>query len=75
MNTLSVELARTEWPNILQDAIMGVPSLITKAGLPIIEVRPIAPNRPKPVFGCARGQVVVHDDFDQPLDDFKEYML
>ena len=25
-------------------------------------------------FGCAKGLMVMHDDFDAPLDDFKEYM-
>jgi addiction module RelB/DinJ family antitoxin len=26
------------------------------------------------VFGCMRGQFKMADDFDAPLDDFKEYM-
>ena len=26
------------------------------------------------VFGCMRGQFDMVDDFDAPLDDFKEYM-
>jgi len=26
------------------------------------------------VFGCMRGQFEMSDDFDAPLDDFKEYM-
>jgi hypothetical protein len=25
-------------------------------------------------FGCAKNLLVMHDDFDAPLDDFKEYM-
>jgi hypothetical protein len=25
-------------------------------------------------FGCAKGLLVMHDDFDAPLEDFKEYM-
>lgn len=25
-------------------------------------------------FGCAKGLIVMHDDFDAPLEDFKEYM-
>ena len=25
-------------------------------------------------FGCMRGQFKMADDFDAPLDDFKEYM-
>ena len=25
-------------------------------------------------FGCAKGLIVMHSDFDAPLEDFKEYM-
>ncbi len=25
-------------------------------------------------FGCAKGLITMHDDFDAPLADFKEYM-
>ena len=25
-------------------------------------------------FGCAKGLIIMHDDFEAPLDDFKEYM-
>lgn len=28
----------------------------------------------KPKFGCAKGQFRMAADFDEPLDDFKEYM-
>ncbi len=28
----------------------------------------------QPVFGIAKGQFTVSQDFDEPLDDFKEYM-
>jgi hypothetical protein len=28
----------------------------------------------KPKFGCAKGQFKMSADFDEPLDDFKEYM-
>lgn len=31
-------------------------------------------QKPKPQFGCAKGMVNLHPDFDEPLDDFKEYM-
>jgi len=27
-----------------------------------------------PVFGCMKGQIQMSDDFDEPLEDFKEYM-
>lgn len=31
-------------------------------------------KRRTPVPGLAKGMVTVPDDFDAPLDDFKEYM-
>ena len=30
--------------------------------------------RAVPVFGCLKGQIHMSDDFDEPLEDFKEYM-
>jgi len=27
-----------------------------------------------PKFGCAKGQIYVSPDFDEPLEDFKDYM-
>ncbi len=33
-----------------------------------------AKNKKKPQFGCARGRFKMSKDFDEPLDDFSEYM-
>lgn len=31
-------------------------------------------NRKKPQFGSGKGMFVIKPDFDEPLEDFKEYM-
>ena len=31
-------------------------------------------DRPRPVFGSGKGLFVISSDFDEPLEDFKEYM-
>jgi DNA-damage-inducible protein J len=48
---------------------------ISKNTLPF-EIMPIAVNKNTntPILGSMRGKVKVADDFDLPLDDFKEYM-
>ena len=34
-----------------------------------------APQKPQPKFGSAKDDILaIADDFDAPLDDFKEYM-
>jgi len=30
--------------------------------------------RAVPVFGCLQGQIQMSADFDEPLDDFKDYI-
>ena len=43
-------------------------------------VRPDEPQailpqaRRKPMYGCAKDRILISDDFDAPLEDFKEYM-
>lgn len=34
----------------------------------------IKAKKKKPEFGCAKGQIYMSPDFDEPLEDFKEYM-
>jgi len=45
-------------------------------GQVIITFTPKAEREQKkvPVFGCAKGQFRMSDDFDEPLEDFKDYM-
>lgn len=31
-------------------------------------------NEISPKFGCAKGQFIMSDDFDEPLEEMKEYM-
>jgi addiction module RelB/DinJ family antitoxin len=60
--------------NVLSMLIKGV---INYNGIPF---NTVAQPQIKPkmsrgsVFGCMRGQFKMTDDFDAPLDDFKEYM-
>ena len=28
-----------------------------------------------PKFGCAKGQIFTSPDFDEPVEDFKEYIM
>lgn len=32
------------------------------------------PQKNRPIFGSGKGMFVIKPDFDQPLEDFKEYM-
>lgn len=38
------------------------------------QAQPPATSHPKPQFGSGKGMFVMHDDFDEPLEDFDEYV-
>ena len=49
---------------------------IRQNDLPFIlttNLKPVKRSRNE-MFGCLRGEYKIADDFDAPLDDFKEYM-
>jgi DNA-damage-inducible protein J len=35
---------------------------------------PLPKVRRKPMYGCAKEKIWMADDFDAPIDDFREYM-
>lgn len=58
--------------DLIQAAEQGEEVIITKNQQPLIQLVPIISEPPRPHFGSARGQVFMRDDFDAPLDDFRE---
>jgi hypothetical protein len=38
------------------------------------EIEPVTLQKPRPQFGSAEGLLSVSDDFDEPVEDFEEYM-
>ena len=44
------------------------------AGPIILTFTPVNEEKRIPVFGCAKGQFRIAEDFDEPLEDFKDYM-
>ncbi|MEL6911188.1 MAG: DUF2281 domain-containing protein [Cyanobacteria bacterium J06598_4] len=72
MQTVTVKEAAEKLTDLIDAALRGEEIVITK-GDRIIQLTPKQPvkNR-KP--GSAKGQVWMSEDFDEPLDDFKDYM-
>jgi prevent-host-death family protein len=76
MDKLAVELvqAETQLAKLIQQVGRGVEVVITSAGQPIARLLPVEKALPDRVPGSAKGLFVVPDDFDAPLEDFREYM-
>ncbi|MBM3144644.1 MAG: type II toxin-antitoxin system prevent-host-death family antitoxin [Chloroflexi bacterium] len=59
--------------DLIEAAMSGDKVVITKDGEQIIQLVPMKPAR-KPKFGSAKGKIKIAPDFDEPLEDFEEYM-
>jgi prevent-host-death family protein len=65
--------AKTRLSELLEQVSRGRVYRITRRGKPIAELRPAAAARQRPTFGSDRRPVVISDDFDAPLPDFKPH--
>jgi antitoxin (DNA-binding transcriptional repressor) of toxin-antitoxin stability system len=77
MDTLQVNVheAKTQLSKLIQAALDGKQVIIAKGNKPVVrlEVLPEAQGIRK--IGNAKGLILaMDDDFDEPLEDFKEYM-
>lgn len=59
--------------DLIEAALRGDKVVVTKDGKQIIQLVPMKPTS-KPTFGSAKGKIKIAPDFDEPLEDFKEYM-
>ena len=75
VETYTIETAQDNLKQLLSDAHNGKTVVITAMNGWAVKLvpTPIKAKQPRQA-GSARGQVWMADDFDEPLDDFAEYM-
>lgn len=68
--------AKTHLSRLLDEVAGGETVYITKHGKRVAELRPPTPKKhTKAKRGCAKGPgFYMAPDFDEPLEEFKEYM-
>jgi antitoxin (DNA-binding transcriptional repressor) of toxin-antitoxin stability system len=75
MTQVTVEEAQNELPNLIRIAGEGEEVVILEGEQPVARLTSISPPRRTVRRGSAK--YLIHwmsDDFDTPLEDFKEYM-
>jgi antitoxin (DNA-binding transcriptional repressor) of toxin-antitoxin stability system len=60
--------------DLVQAAIDGEEVILLNGDLPAIRFTPVGVVKPDRKPGSAKGLIWMSDDFDEPLEDFKEYM-
>lgn len=66
--------AETRLSELVRQAARGEDVILTEGGEPVAKIIPLRRSRGPREFGSARGLIHMSDDFDEPLEDFREYM-
>lgn len=74
MHQINIDEAKSNLPDLIDAAINGEEIVIAKDEQHVVRLVPISRARPRPQFGSAKGLISISDDFDEPLEDFAEYM-
>lgn len=74
MKTVNIYEAKTHLSRLVDEAQAGEEIVLARNGTPVAKIVPVAKKKPSDAFGMDRGLFTIPDDFDEPLDDFKDYM-
>ena len=70
MARFSLSEAKARFSELVQKAMLGEEVIVSKENKAVVKIVPIKPVRRKP--GTGKG-IWMAPDFDEPLDDFREY--
>lgn len=76
MQQITIEEATAHIASVLADVLQGEEIVITDHEKPVAKVIPFELHtKKKRVFGGGKEMIsFISDNFDEPLDDFKDYM-
>jgi len=74
MHQINVEDAKSSLPDLIDAAVNGEEVVITKDDQHSVKLVPVSRAKPRPQFGSAKGLISMSADFDEPLEDFAEYI-
>ena len=74
MQTVSLDEAKAHLVELVEAAAAGEEVFIKKSEDLAVQLVPHRVKRRKRQFGSAKGLISMAPDFDEPLQDFKEYM-
>lgn len=74
MYEIELEKAKAELDRVIQLALDGEEVVITQNHEAVLKLVPVLRSNGRRKAGSAKGLVSMAEDFDEPLEDFKEYM-
>ena len=74
MHRIELDKARSQMEALLQTALDGEEVIITRDAEPVVKLVPISKANGRRKAGTAKGMISMSEHFDEPLEDFREYL-
>jgi prevent-host-death family protein len=72
-HAIDLQDAQAHLLQLVEQAKHGHEVILTEGGEPVAKIIPVSAPA-KRQFGSAKGLITMSEDFDEPLEDFREYM-
>lgn len=74
MHEVKLKEAKVRLAELFDESAYGEEVVITRGDGTAFKIVPIKQTQPYPKFGSDKGLIEISNDFDEPLEDFKDYM-
>ncbi|MBW4601808.1 MAG: type II toxin-antitoxin system prevent-host-death family antitoxin [Calothrix sp. FI2-JRJ7] len=72
---ITVSETSQQLQNLIEVVMNGEEIIITKDEKPVMKLTSVTRDKKRPpLFGSAKDIITISDDFEAPLEDFKDYM-
>lgn len=71
MTYVDVQQAKNRFLELVELAASGEEVLISRKDEPLVRLTSVASPKKQRKFGSAKGLIEIHEDFDEPLEDFR----
>ena len=73
-HAIDLDHAQGRLSELVREAARGEDVILTEGGEPVAKIIPISRGQRPREFGSARGLIHMAEDFDEPLEEFADYM-
>lgn len=73
MYEIEWDKAKSQLDSLIQSALHGEEVIITYNDEPVLKLVPVSKSNVRRKAGTAKGMISMTEDFDEPLEDFREY--
>lgn len=74
MHKVNIHEAKTHLSRLIQEVLEGKEVIIAKKNKPLVKLVLMTEAKTKRQLGSAKDLISISEDFDEPLEDFKNYM-